>query len=106
MILRVRKLIVPIVNLLLLLPIHLFAREDALHIDLGNWLNEAYVIPLYQDDEDFDSIKILEQADKDPSLELIGILNDKNEIVFVSRLDNRLTDDYKFEKLKNKFKLY
>ena len=38
-----------------------------LRIDLGNWLNEAYVIPLYQDDEDFDSIKLLEQADKDPS---------------------------------------
>ena len=67
MILRVRKLIVPIVNLLLLFPIHLFAREDARNIDLGNWLNEAYVIPLYQDDEDFDSIKLLEQADKGTS---------------------------------------
>ena len=68
MILRVRKLIVPIVNLLLLLPYEPFCSRRCANIDLGNWLNEAYVIPLYQDDEDFDSIKILEQADKDPSL--------------------------------------
>ena len=44
-----------------------FCSRRCAHIDLGNWLNEAYVIPLYQDDEDFDSIKLLEQADKDPS---------------------------------------
>ena len=44
-----------------------FCSRRCAYIDLGNWLNEAYVIPFYQDDEDFDSIKLLEQADKDPS---------------------------------------
>ena len=45
-----------------------FCSRRCANIDLGNWLNEAYVIPLYQDNKDFDSIKILEQADEDPSL--------------------------------------
>ena len=45
-----------------------FCSRRCARIDLGKWLNEAYVIPLYQDDEDFDSVKILEQEDKDPSL--------------------------------------
>ena len=40
-----------------------FCSRRCAYIDLGNWLNEAYVIPLYQDDEDFDSIILLEQAD-------------------------------------------
>ena len=44
-----------------------FCSRRCAYIDLGNWLNEAYVIPLYQDDEDYNSIKLLEQADKDPS---------------------------------------
>ena len=39
------------------------------------------VIPLYQDDEDFDSVRILEQEEKKSIIELIK-LNDKNEICF------------------------
>ena len=43
-----------------------FCSRRCAYIDLGNWLNEAYVVPFHQDDEDFDSIKTLEQADRDP----------------------------------------
>ena len=45
-----------------------FCSRRCAHVDLGNWLNEAYVIHLYQDDDDYDSIQMLEQADKDPPL--------------------------------------
>ena len=45
-----------------------FCSQKCAYIDLGNWLNEAYVVPFNQDDEDFDPIKTLEQADTDPSL--------------------------------------
>ena len=52
-----------------IVPYEPFCSRRCAYIDLGNWLNEAYVIPLYQDDEDYNSIKLLEQADKDPSLD-------------------------------------
>ena len=52
-----------------IVPYEPFCSRRCASIDLGNWLNEAYVIPLYKDDEDYDSINILEQADKDPSLD-------------------------------------
>ena len=45
-----------------------FCSKRCARIDLGKWLNEAYVIPFYEDDEGSDSVKILLQADKDPSL--------------------------------------
>ena len=41
-----------------------FCSRKCARVDLGKWLNEAYVIPQYQDDEDFDTVQMLEQADK------------------------------------------
>ena len=45
-----------------------FCSRRCADIDLGKWLNEVYVIPFYQDDENLEPNLILEQADKDPSL--------------------------------------
>ena len=42
-----------------------FCSRKCARVDLGKWLNEAYVIPQYQDDEDYDPVQMLEQADKD-----------------------------------------
>ncbi len=33
-----------------------FCSRRCARVDLGKWLNEAYVIPQYQDDEDHDPV--------------------------------------------------
>ena len=45
-----------------------FCSRKCARIDLGKWLNEAYVVSLHQDDEDFDSVQMLGQEDNNPSL--------------------------------------
>ena len=45
-----------------------FCSRRCSQIDLGNWLNEAYVIPAHQAGEDADLDKLIAQADKDTSL--------------------------------------
>lgn len=42
-----------------------FCSRRCARVDLGKWLNEAYVISSYQDDGDFDSVQISEQEDKE-----------------------------------------
>ena len=45
-----------------------FCSRRCARIDLGKWLNEAYVVPQHQDDEDFESVRMLGQEDDNPSL--------------------------------------
>lgn len=42
-----------------------FCTRRCSQIDLGNWLNEAYVISAHEADEDADLETLLAQADKD-----------------------------------------
>ena len=42
-----------------------FCSRRCSQLDLGNWLNEAYVIPAHEADEDADLETLIAQADKD-----------------------------------------
>ena len=45
-----------------------FCSKRCAQLDLGKWLNEAYVIPTHEADEDADLESMLAQADKEPPL--------------------------------------
>ena len=45
-----------------------FCSRRCSQLDLGNWLNEAYVIPAYEADEGADLEALTAQADKDTPL--------------------------------------
>ena len=42
-----------------------FCSKRCAQLDLGKWLNEAYVIPAHEADEDADLESMLAQADKE-----------------------------------------
>ena len=42
-----------------------FCSRRCSQLDLGNWLNEAYVIPAHEADEDADIETLIAKADKD-----------------------------------------
>ena len=45
-----------------------FCSRRCSQLDLGNWLNEAYVIPAHEADEDADLDTFIGQAEKDTTL--------------------------------------
>ena len=45
-----------------------FCSRRCSQLELGNWLNEAYVIPAHEADEDTDLDTFIAQADKDTQL--------------------------------------
>jgi endogenous inhibitor of DNA gyrase (YacG/DUF329 family) len=45
-----------------------FCSRRCSQLDLGNWLNEAYVIPAHEADEDADLETLIAHADKDTPL--------------------------------------
>ena len=45
-----------------------FCSRRCSQVDLGNWLNEAYVIPAHEADEDGDLDAIIAEVDKDTPL--------------------------------------
>ena len=45
-----------------------FCSRRCSQLDLGNWLDEAYVIPAHEADENADLETVLVQADKDTPL--------------------------------------
>ncbi|MDC0970750.1 DNA gyrase inhibitor YacG [Alphaproteobacteria bacterium] len=45
-----------------------FCSRRCSQLDLGNWLNEAYVVPPHEADEDVDLETLTTQADKDIKL--------------------------------------
>ena len=45
-----------------------FCSRRCSQLDLGNWLNEAYVVPVHEADDDAGLVTLIAQADKDTPL--------------------------------------